>query len=394
MRNGYKEFIGAKQLRKSRCGFDPIWMPDFLYDFQLHLTDWAIRKGRAALFEDCGLGKTPQVLVWAENVIRKTNRPVLILAPLAVSKQFVREGEKFDIEVHNSRDGGVVKGINVVNYERLDRFDARDFSGVVADESSILKSFDGKMRRRITDFLSKVDYRLLDTATPAPNDYIELGTSAEALGVMGRNQMLGMFFSHSGKSTQDWKLKGHARKAYWQWVIKWARAIRKPSDFGFEDGAFELPPLTTKYHILPSKSEGNGHGFLCYANTLEEQRAERRLSLRDRCSKVAELIPSDRPAVVWCHLNDEGDLLEKMIPDAVQVAGRDRDDVKEDRVVAFSAGQIRVLVTKPKICGWGVNWQHCSDVFCFCSHSWESYYQLVRRCWRFGQNKEVEVNVG
>ena len=234
----------------------------------------------------------------------------------------------------------------------------------------------------------------MGTATPAPNDYVELGTSSEALGVMGRNQMLGMFFSHRGDKTQNWELKGHASKAYWQWVSSWARAIRRPSDFGFEDGDFALPPINVVEHVIPSSGGGNGHvGFFWYARTLDEQRKEKRDSLEARCEKVAEIVPKDRPCIVWCHYNAEGDLLEKLIPDAVQVAGCHSEELKEERMMGFSDGEIRVLVTKPKIGGFGMNWQHCADVVCFPSHSYEQYYQMIRRCWRFGQKKPVTVNI-
>lgn len=391
MSKDYSFYIQGKVKRTERVGFDPLWMPDFLFDFQKVLVEWSIRQGRSAIFADCGLGKTPMQLVWADNVLRKEHKSVLILTPLAVSKQTLREGKKFDIDVHNARNGDIVKGINVVNYEQLHKFNPEDFVGIVADESSILKAFDGKRRKQITEFMRKVKYRLLCTATPAPNDYIELGTSSEALGVMKYQKMLGMFFSHSGKSTQSWELKGHAKSAYWQWVSGWARAIRRPSDFGFEDGEFELPPLEVKQHIIPSNYDG--YGFFRFGNTLNEQRAEKRESIKDRCEKVAELVPNDRPVVVWCHYNAEGDLLEKIIPDAVQVAGKHSDEEKEERLFGFAEGKIRVLVTKPRIGGFGMNWQHCSDVVCFPSHSFEQYYQTVRRCWRFGQKNQVCINL-
>jgi hypothetical protein len=389
----YRDFLKSKRGRESSHGFEPLWLPDFLFDFQAHLTDWAIRRGRAAIFADCGLGKTPMSLVWGENVVRKTNMPVLIMAPLAVSRQFVREGEKFGVPVHNSRDGSVMKGINVVNYERLHYFDPKDFAGVVCDEAGILKNFDGKMRRRITDFLLAVNYRLLGTATPAPNDYIELGTSSEALGVMGRNQMLGMFFSHSGESTQSWELKGHASSAYWKWVAKWARAIRKPSDFGYEDMGFLLPRLKVVEHIVPSYNGSGHYGFIRFAKTWKEQRKEKRDTMQERCEKVASSVPKGVPCIVWCHYNLEGDLLKRLIPGSVQVSGSDSEDVKEDRLMGFVDGEFRVLVTKSKIAGFGLNFQHCADMFCFPSHSYEAYYQMVRRCWRFGQNREVTCNL-
>jgi len=389
----YYAFLAKKSQVGGAVGFDPLWMPDFLFDFQSVLVEWALKKGRAAIFADCGLGKTPMALVWAENVVRKTNRSVLILAPLAVAQQFVREGEKFGIEVYNARGGKIVKGINVVNYQRMHYFDPDDFVGVCCDESGVLKHFDSKMRVNVTAFLSKIKYRLLGTATPAPNDFMELGTSSEALGEMSRNQMLGMFFSHSGESTHQWKLKGHARKAYWRWMARWARAIRKPSDFGFGDGDFVLPPLAVVEHMLSDEMGGNGRGFFRFANTRSEQLAEKRRTLNQRCEKVAELVPDDRPAVVWCHYNTEADLLERIIPDAVQVAGSHSDELKEERLLAFADGQIRVMVTKPRIAGWGMNWQHCADVFCFPSYSFEEYYQQVRRCWRYGQKNPVVVRL-
>jgi len=396
--SAYQKFLKGKRQRECQSGFPPIWMPDFLFDFQSHLVDWAIRKGRAALFADCGLGKTPMSLVWAKNVVRKTNKPVLILTPLAVSYQFVREGEKFDIRVRRSPQGEVHRGINVVNYERLKFFNPRDFAGVYLDESSILKSFGGKYRRQITEFLSKVQYCLLGSATPAPNDWVELGNSSEICGEMGRNQMLRTFFAFDEDevsniiTTHNYRLKGHARESFWEWVGAWARAIRTPSDLGYEDGDFILPEMSMSQWVVGSPRGRRGF-FLPEATTLAEQRKERRATLNARCEKVAELVSKDRPFVVWCHLNAEGDLLEKLIPDAVQVAGANTDDEKESRLEDFGKGRIRVLVTKPRIGGFGLNWQHCSDMSLFPSHSWEQYYQAVRRCWRFGQKREVLVRI-
>ena len=390
--NGYAQFLSNKRLRSKAEGFEPLWVPDFLFDFQKYLVEWSIRQGRCAIFADCGLGKTPLALVWAENVVRKTNGNVLILTPLAVSHQFVREGEKFGIEVKRSAAGKPVGKISVTNYERLAKFDPQDYIAVIADESSILKNFEGKTRQRITQFMQGVKYRLLDTATPAPNDHMELGTSSEALGLMTKDQMLGTFFTVAGNQTSQWIIKGHAKKRFWQWMATWSRAVRKPSDLGFEDGDFELPELNIEQHVLPSNMRMDGL-FARKAATLNEQREERRLTIKERCQKVADLVPSDRPCVVWCHLNDEGDYLENIIPGAVQVAGRHKDEVKEERLKAFSDGSIRVIVTKPSIAGWGLNWQHCSDMTFFPSHSWEQWYQAVRRCWRFGQQRDVNVHV-
>ena len=388
----YSSFIGAKQFKRDSFGFDPVWMPDFLFPFQSCLGDWIIKRGRSAMFADCGLGKTPMSLVWAENVIRKMNRPVLILTPLAVAPQFVREGVKFGIEVRSSRDGSVHNGINVVNYERLHYFSSSDFAGIICDESGVLKHHDAKTRSAVSAFCKDVPYRLLGTATPAPNDFMELGNSADVLGRMKYAQMLGMFFAHDGESVQQWRLKGHAKKRFWQWVSTWARVLRKPSDLGFEDDGFVLPSLNVEQFTVPSQKMGPGL-FSMPAKTLNEQRAERRRTIQQRCELVAGLVPKDRPFIAWCHLNTEGDLLERLIPDAVQVAGSDDNSVKEERLDAFARGEIRVLVTKPRIGGFGLNLQICSDMSFFPSHSWEQWYQAIRRCWRFGQKRQVNVNI-
>jgi hypothetical protein len=390
----YSEFLIGKSKPGDLYGFDPIFLPKELFPFQRVLVEWAIKKGKAAVFADCGLGKSIIELTWAENVVRQTNRPVLFFTPLAVGPQMVREGVKFGIECRQSRDGSFVKGINVTNYEQMEKFNPDDFAGVVGDESGIVKNYDSKTRKGITKFVKKVRYRLLATATPAPNDWMELGSSSEVLGAMGRNQMLGMFFSNGGDDTQQWTLKGHAKERFWQWVCTWARAIRKPSDLGFSDDGFVLPKLTTEQHIVTSKKSIQGlKGFLQLAKTLDQQREERRNTLTERCEKVAELVPKDDFCIVWCHFNPEGDLLEKLIPGAVQVSGKDSDEVKEKRLNAFAMGQIKCLVTKPKIGGWGLNLQHCNRMTSFPSHSFESRYQMVRRCWRFGQKRDVREDV-
>lgn len=395
----YASFIASKSQLKDGSGFEPIWMPNPLFDFQAHLVDWAIRKGRAALFADCGLGKTLMQLVWAENVVRHTNGRVLILTPLAVTSQTVREAEKFGIEC--SRQGG---RITVTNYERLHYHDPADFVGVVCDESSILKSFDGVRRGEITAFMRKTPYRLLCTATAAPNDYIELGTSSEALGGLGHIDMLNRFFKND-RNTSDaghrmyggavqWRFKGHAEIPFWRWVCSWARAARMPSDLGFEDGNFTLPPLTHAEHVLDAPYTPPGMLFSMPAIGLDEQRAERRGTLRERCERLASLAAdTGEPAILWCDLNPEGDLLEKMVPGAIQVSGADHDDAKEEKFLAFASGQARVLVTKPKIGAWGLNFQNCAHVGLFPSHSFEQYYQAIRRCWRFGQSRPVHVDI-
>lgn len=399
----YTAFLQAKTQAGADSGFAPVFMPSFLFDFQAAMVDWAVRKGRAAIFADCGLGKTPMGLTWASNVARKTSKPVLYLTPLAVASQTVREAHKFDIDAIHSKDGSSVGHIVVANYERLHYFRPDDFAGVVCDESSILKSFAGERRGEITAFMRKVPYRLLQTATAAPNDYIELGTSSEALGYMGHMDMLNRFFKNDlNNSAQGrmrgevikWRLKGHAEEPFWRWVCSWARAIRRPSDLGFSDDAFTLPPLNEVEHLVEAQSLAEGMLFALPAVGLKEQREERRRTVQERCEMVAELVnKTGQPALVWCHLNEEGDALERLIKDAVQVSGSDSDDRKEERLEAFSQGRARVLITKPKIGAWGLNFQHCNHVTFFPSHSFEQYYQAVRRCWRFGQKRAVKVDI-
>ena len=399
----YGEFLRQKSQRGADSGFSPVWMPDFLFDFQRELVEWAVRKGRAAIFADCGLGKTPMGLTWASNVARKTGKPVLYLTPLAVASQTVREAEKFGIEARQSKGGAHAGHIIVANYERLHYFSSSDFGGVVCDESSVLKSFAGERRGEITAFMRQVPYRLLQTATAAPNDYIELGTSSEALGYMGHMDMLNRFFKNDlNNSAQGrmrgevikWRLKGHAETPFWRWVCSWARAIRRPSDLGFNDDGFLLPPLHEVEHLVEANSLADGMLFALPAVGLKEQREERRRTVQERCQTVADLVNhTGQPALVWCHLNEEGDVLQSLIPDAVQVAGSDSDDRKEDRLEAFADGRARVLITKPKIGAWGLNYQHCNHVTFFPSHSFEQYYQAVRRCWRFGQKRAVKVDI-
>lgn len=403
--NDYDIFINAKTQAGADSGFKPLWMPDFLFDFQKHIVDFNVRKGRAGKFADCGLGKTPMGLAWAENVVRHTRKPVLYLTPLAVGQQTIHEAEKFGIEARLSRDGATipVDRIVVTNYERLQYFNSNDFGGVVCDESSILKSFAGARRGQITAFMRKVPYRLLQTATAAPNDYVELGTSSEALGYMGHMDMLNRFFknnlnnSATGRMRGEvikFRLKGHAEIPFWRWVCSWALAVRKPSDLGYDDSAFVLPEKIEVEHLVEAQTLGEGMLFAMPAVGLKEQREERRRSIEERCAKVAELVNhTGQPANVWCHLNDEGDLLERLIPDAVQVSGGDSDDAKEEKLTAFAEGKARILITKPKIGAMGLNFQHCNHAVVFPSHSFEQYYQLVRRNWRFGQKRTVTVDI-
>lgn len=403
LQNQYAEFLQAKSQLGHGAGFAPVWMPDFLFDFQSSIVEWAIRQGRSAIFADCGLGKTPMGLVWASNVARKTGKPVLYLTPLAVAQQTIREAHKFGIDAVVSREGDPSGHIVVANYERLHYFKPDDFGGVVCDESSILKNFAGRRKAEISIFMRKVQYRLLQTATAAPNDYVELGTSSEALGYLGHMDMLNRFFkndlnnSATGRMRGEvikWRLKGHAELPFWRWVCSWARAIRRPSDLGFDDSNFVLPPLVEKEHLVVLNSTPEGMLFNLPAVGLKEQREERRRSITERCERVAGLVnDTGQPALVWCNLNDEGDLLEQLIPDAIQVSGSDSDDAKESRLNAFGNGDARVLITKPKIGAWGLNYQHCNHVTYFPTHSFEQYYQAVRRCWRFGQTRPVTVDI-
>jgi hypothetical protein len=402
----YQDFLNKKSQLDYSCGFKPNFMPDFLFDFQKDLVNWSIKLGRSAMFADCGLGKTIMQLVWAENIARHTNRPVLILTPLAVSYQTVREGEKFGIECKRSANGEIKSKIVITNYERLHYFDKTKFAGVVCDESGILKHFSGATQKSVTEFMRKIQYRLLGTATAAPNDYTELGTSAEALGLMGYMDMLSRFFRNTQGSIDTkrhwrshgtkgplWRFKKHAENPFWRWVCSWAKMIRKPSDLGYDDKNFILPPLIEEEKIIECSRPLPGKLFIEPARNLKEQREERRMTITERCETVAELVNCNNSAVVWCHLNDEGNLLAKLISDSIQVSGSDSEEKKEAAFVNFINGNERVLITKPKIGGFGLNLQHCNHMTTFPSHSWEQYYQSTRRLWRFGQKRPVRVDI-
>jgi len=397
--SNYHDFLTKKAQLGDLSGFDPVWMPDFLFDFQRSLVEWSLRKGKSAMFADCGLGKTPMQLVWAENVVRKVNRPVLIITPLAVSAQTVREADKFGIDARRSNDGTVHSNITVTNYERLHYFDPGAFVGIVCDESSAIKHFSGERQKAVTEFMRKTPYRLLCTATAAPNDYIELGTSAEALGELGRMDMLSQFFKNDENSNHPiwwgarWRFKKHGEQAFWRWVCSWARAMRKPSDLGFDDGRFVLPALTVTETVVHNNAAFHGQLFPVQAVSLDEQREERRMTMPQRCDEVARRVNGHAQAIAWCHLNEEGKLLEKLIPGSRNVQGSDSDDEKEEAFLDFVSGKLRVLVTKPRIASLGLNLQNCAHMTMFPSHSFEQYYQGVRRCWRFGQTKPVTVDI-
>lgn len=396
----YLDFIREKSRTKTAHGFETIWMPDYAKDFQRYLVDWLLQIGRGAAFADCGLGKTLIELIWSHNVYKKTGKPVLILTPLAVSQQTEREGMKFGIECAVSRDGKIPASIVVTNYERLHYFDAEKFGGCVCDESGAIKNYDAERTGAITEFMKRVPYRMLATATPAPNDVIELGTSSEALGYFGYRDMVTKFFKEEiRKDTLGWnrtkyRFRGHAQQPFWQWVCSWARSLRKPSDLGFSDDGYDLPPLVEREVTVATARPRAGQLFTVPARNMDEERAERAHSIRERCEKAVEIASAvDGPCVLWGELNPECDMLESMLDDCVQIKGSMKDDQKEEYLEAFSSGQIRRLVTKPKIGAWGLNWQHCADTVVFPSHSFEQYYQLVRRFYRFGQTKPVNVSL-
>lgn len=399
----YEEFLNGKLHTKNDYGFKPVWLPDTLYDFQKALVEWSCMKGRAAIFADCGLGKTAMQLTWAENVTRKTNGRVLVLTPLAVAFQTVNEGAKFGIEVVHRRNGIEANDkIVVTNYERLQHFDCNDFDGVVCDESSILKNFDGEIKKQITDFMRKRPYRLLCTATAAPNDYIELGTSSEALGDLGAQDMLNKFFKKTESTTTArqehmsgfFRLRPHAERDFWRWICSWARAIRKPSDIGYDDSGYSLPPLEVRQHTVKASQPIAGYLFDLPAVGLAEQRSDLRRTMQERCEMAAQVTNAhNKPALVWCNLNEEGKTLESLIDGAVEVSGNDTEEHKEKTFSGFISGEIRVLITKPTIGGFGLNFQHCANQTYFPSHSYEQYYQSVRRCWRFGQKNKVVVDM-
>ena len=400
------DFLESKTHSSIQKGFDPTYMPDCLFDFQKDLVNWAVKKGRGAILADCGLGKTLMELVWAKNIYQHTGKPILILAPLAVSYQFQDEAEKFGIGCAVSRDGKINHEIVVTNYQRLHYFDRDKFSGVVCDESGCIKHFKGVLQRQVTEFMKKTPYRLLATATAAPNDYIELGTSSEALGELGYMDMLNMFFRNEqntsdigrkwashGSGMPKWRFKKHAEVHFWKWVSSWARAIRKPSDFGYDDNGFILPELVEEQHVIKNTRPLNGQLFPMEVIGLKEEREELRETLTERCEKAAELSEKNTRSVVWCQFNIEGDLLEKIIKRAVQVKGSQSDEEKEEKLLAFTRGEISHLVTKAKIAQFGMNWQNCNHSVSFPSHSWESYYQTIRRLWRFGQKNTVKSDI-
>lgn len=396
----YEDFLAGKQHIPPSCGFevDKPAMNIHMFEWQKDITRWALRKGRAALFEECGNGKTIQQLEFADQVAKREGMPVLIVAPLTVGAQTLREAQKFGYSAAICRtQADVIPGINITNYEMLQHFDGRSFAGVVLDESSILKNYTGKMRNQIIEMFKDTPYRLSCTATPSPNDYMELGNQVEFLGIMSRTEMLATYFIHDGSDTSKWRLKGHAEDRFWEWVSTWAVVLTCPGDLGYPNDGYILPSLNMTEHIVEVKSDGEYSLFGCeIAKTLTERRDARRASLRERCEQAAEIIAQnpDDQWVCWCDLNAESELLAEFIPNSEEVRGSDKPDAKEDALMRFANGALRVLITKPSIAGFGMNWQQCHNmIFVGLSDSYEQMYQAIRRCYRFGQKRPVNVHI-
>lgn len=392
----YEQFLETKTQKREPSGFAVEQINcDMLYDWQADITRWALKLGKAALFLDCGLGKSPIQLAWAHHVVKHTGGRVLILAPLAVSTQTQREGVKFGFEVNVCRSGDdVVEGINITNYEMMHKFDLGDFAGIVLDESSILKAFAGKFKKELIAKCEGIPYKLCCTATPAPNDYIELGNHAAFLDVSTQAQMLAQFFVNDRSDVGQYRLKGHAQDAFWEWLCSWGLFLRDPGDIGYANEDFKLPPID--YHEYVIKSENNSDMlFNMPATDLNERRAAKRDTIAERVAVVAEMVNnSDDQWLVWCNLNAESEALNAAIQDAVEVQGKHDHDYKEKAMIGFSDGSVRVLVSKPSIAGFGMNWQNCHKMaFVGLSDSFEQFYQATRRCWRFGQKLPVDVHI-
>ena len=388
----YKEFLANKRFVLESSGFDidKSMLNPMLYDFQKDIVRWALKKGKACIFADCGLGKTPMQLSWAYQVHKHTHGKILILAPLAVADQTKREAEKFGyIAKVVEKQNECIDGINITNYEKLDHFVAKEFAGIILDESSILKSYSGKVRTSIIQNFHEVPYKLACTATPAPNDYMELGNHSEFCGVMTRAEMLAMFFVHDGGETSKWRLKGHAENVFWQWLATFSVFVDNPKNIGYEVDGYDLPKLNINEIVV------DGDIPISDVLTLTERRQARKDSLQLRCEKAAELVNnSDEQWLVWCDLNDESHRLHELINRSVEVQGSDKDTHKSEAMLKFSKNEIKCLVTKPKIAGFGMNWQNCHNmIFTGLSDSYEQYYQALRRCWRFGQKEQVNVYI-
>lgn len=397
----YTDFLKSKQIKNRASGFECSNFNPLLFDWQKQITHWGLRKGKCAYFEECGLGKTAQQLEFADKVNLKTNMPVLILAPLAVAKQTAeKEAKKFGYEVNLCRNqADVINGINITNYEMIEHFNPERFSGIVLDESSILKNYTSKTKSYLVSAFKDTPFKLCCTATPSPNDFTELGNHSEFLGIMSRQEMLATFFVHDGGSTQDWRLKRHAKDKFFEWVASWACCLTNPADLGFDGKNYILPKLNIIEHFVKSKNlideQGQLRFFADTSMTLSERRKARKDSLYERSKITADIVNStDEQCLVWCDYNDESALATQLINGAVEVKGSDTDEHKTTSMLDFSNGKIKCLVSKPKIAGWGMNWQNCHNIiFNGLSDSFEAYYQAIRRCWRFGQNHEVNVHI-
>jgi hypothetical protein len=400
----YQDFLESKKHTGIDYGINPNYIPDKMFDFQKHITEYAIKKGRCAVFLDTGLGKTIIQLTVAKNYVQHTNKPVLIITPLAVAFQFIKEAEKFGIDdISYSKDGKYKSKIVVCNYERLEHFNSNDFDCVLLDESSILKNFEGAIKNHITSFLKKVKYRFLFTATPSPNDYIELGTSSEALGYLGYMDMLTKFFKNNNNSIDpkhagsEWYLKPHAEKDFWQWVASWIISMRKPSDIGYSDSMYELPNLHEIQTIIrnenPLAINGQTSLFALPAMGFAEIKSEVRATIKERCEMAVKKSSEYDTSVYWVNLNDEAALISNLDKSAIEIKGAMNIDQKEEILLNFSEGKIKKLITKTSITAFGLNWQHCNHTTYFPTYSYEQYYQAIRRFWRFGQKREVFVDL-
>lgn len=407
MITAYQEFLQQKQHSTIDYGIKPNFIPDAMFDFQKHVSEYAIKKGRCAVFMDTGLGKTIIELTIARNYIHHTNKPVLIITPLAVAFQFIKEAEKFGIDdISYCKDGKYKTKIVICNYERLEHFSPSDFDCVLLDESSILKNFEGATKDHCTNFLRKVKYRFLFTATPSPNDYIELGTSSEALGYLGYMDMLTKFFrnnqntikqSGQHRAGEEWYLKAHAEKSFWQWISSWSISMRKPSDMGFDDSKHILPEILESETIVnntkPLAINGQHTMFNFPAINFSEIKAEVRATIKERCEAAVNKAHQHNISVYWVNLNDEANLIHELDKNASEVKGNMDIDEKEEILLAFSNGEIKKLITKTSITAFGLNWQHCNHTTYFPTYSYEQYYQAIRRFWRFGQKRKVFVDL-
>lgn len=401
----YKTFLEGKKHSIGEFGFNPTFMPDIAFDFQQHIIEKAVRKGRIGIFADTGLGKTLIQLSIAQNIVQKTNKKVLILTPLAVAFQFLDEAEKIGVDdIEHCKDGNHSKKIVISNYERLHFYNPADFECVILDESSILKNFDGKIKDQITAFIKKVPYRFLSTATPSPNDFIELGTSSEALGYMGYMDMLTKFFKSNQNSVdsnnrnigEKFYLKPHAERDFFAWVNQWSIMVKKPSDIGFSDAGYDLPNLIKNYHSVENQSlidmDGQFQLLTPVAKSMTEVRHEQQQTINPRCELARELA-GDKTSVYWCNFNEESALLKQIDSDAVEIIGSMSIDKKEDILINFARGNIKRIITKAKMTSMGLNWQHCNHSVFFPTWSYEQYYQAIRRFWRFGQKNDVTIDI-